>query len=165
MPTMGLFRWIDPVEPKKRRVAVGEDAPVGGREPVAVAVDGGRHADDRLVERHAAGRRVAELRCATVRYDGARRSGRPVTAGRVGRHEVPGAVRRRHSSGGRGGAQRDRSHANKHHRCKRGDSPPRAHWAPPRLMFSPLHAARRRSRRHRRDAVRVSASTRHIPTS
>src|ERR1700723_868065 len=33
----------------------------------------------------------------------------------------------------------------------------RSHWAPARLMSLPLHAARRHSRRHRRDAVRVSA--------
>ena len=46
---------------EKRRVAEGEDAAVGGHQPVAVAVGSRRHADDRLVEVNRSGAAV-ELR-------------------------------------------------------------------------------------------------------
>ena len=39
MPTMGWLSAMSPVEPKKRGVAEGEDAAVGGDEPVAVHVE------------------------------------------------------------------------------------------------------------------------------
>ena len=54
-------------------VAVVEDAPVGGHEPISAAVVGRRHADDRLVQRDAAGRaekaRVAVIEDAAVACD------------------------------------------------------------------------------------------------
>ena len=48
MPTTGLFRRREPTEPKKKpAVPVVEDPTVGRHQPVAPAVGGGRHADDR----------------------------------------------------------------------------------------------------------------------
>ena len=54
---------MPPVEPQNLRVAEGEDAAVGGHQPVAAAVGRRRHAHDRLVERDAS-RRAPELRAA-----------------------------------------------------------------------------------------------------
>ena len=83
---MGSLRWIDPVEPVKLRVAIGEDPTVGGNEPVTTTVGGRRHADDRLVERHPA-RRTEELCVATKAEDPAVRGDLPVarrrSAGRL----------------------------------------------------------------------------------
>ena len=45
MPTMGLLRATPPVGAVEGGVAEGEDAAVGGDEPVALAVGGGGHAD------------------------------------------------------------------------------------------------------------------------
>ena len=56
MPSMGSLRWMEPVDPWNERVAVAEDATVGGDEPVAGTGGRGRHADHRLVEVDGAGR-------------------------------------------------------------------------------------------------------------
>ena len=50
MPTIGLFSWREPARAVEAGVAVVEDPAVGGHQPVALAVGGGRHADDRLVQ-------------------------------------------------------------------------------------------------------------------
>ena len=58
MPTTGALRWVPPIEPKNDGVAEGEDAAVGGHQPVARAVIARRHPDDRRVEVGAAHRAV-----------------------------------------------------------------------------------------------------------
>ena len=68
------------------RVAVGEDAAVGGHQPVAVAARAGRHAHDGRVQVEGAGRAV-ELRVA-VREDAAVGRHQPVAAA-VGRRRHP----------------------------------------------------------------------------
>ena len=54
MPTMGSLSADAARAPVEAGVAVGEDAAVGGDEPVALAVGRGRHADDGLVQVRAA---------------------------------------------------------------------------------------------------------------
>ena len=79
------------------RVAVVEDAAVGGHQPVALAVGGGRHAHDGLVERQVAGRPV-EGGVAVVE-DPAVGGHQPVAlAVRGGRHAHDGLVQR-HAAG------------------------------------------------------------------
>src|SRR5258706_540625 len=81
--------------PEEAGVAEGEDAAVGGHEPVAVAGGRGRHAHDRLVQPQVAGRPgeggVAEGEDAAVTGD------EPVAPG--GR---AGGGQRSHSAGERG---------------------------------------------------------------
>ena len=55
MPTTGSGRLCAAGRAVEAGVAEGEDAAVGGDEPVALAVGRRRHADDRRVEREAAG--------------------------------------------------------------------------------------------------------------
>ena len=91
MPTIGWFSgWAGRAE--ERGVAEGEDAAVGGDEPVAVAGGRGGHADDRLVQLHVAGRavepRVAEGEDPAVGGD------EPVAAG-VGAMPTIGGFSRR----------------------------------------------------------------------
>ncbi len=50
MPTTGLCSLTAPIDPRNRRVAVGEDAAVRRHEPVPVAVGRRRHAHDGGVE-------------------------------------------------------------------------------------------------------------------
>ena len=55
MPTIGWLRLIAPVEPKKRGVAEGEDAAVGGDQPVPRSGRHGGDRDDRRVQREVRG--------------------------------------------------------------------------------------------------------------
>ena len=55
MPTTGLVSRIPPVRAVEGGVAEGEDAAVGGHQPVAAAVGGGRHGHDGLGEADAPG--------------------------------------------------------------------------------------------------------------
>ena len=55
MPTMGALRWMAAGGAVEPGVAEGEDAAVGGHQPVAAAVGGGRHAHDGGVEVDVAG--------------------------------------------------------------------------------------------------------------
>ena len=66
-------------------VAVGEDAAVGGHQPVAVAVRGGRHAHHRSVEHEVAGRAVEDG--VAVGEDAAVRCHQPVAAVVAGRRD------------------------------------------------------------------------------
>ena len=62
MPTMGLFKWSAPVEPKNsRRVTETEDAAIRSDEPITLIVGRGSHAHDWLVQVEGA-RRSEELR-------------------------------------------------------------------------------------------------------
>ena len=58
MPTIGWLRWSAAHRPEELGVTEGEDAAVGGDQPVAEAVGGGGDADDRCVQGRAAGRAV-----------------------------------------------------------------------------------------------------------
>ena len=82
---MRWFSGLPPMEPENFRVAVAEDAAVGGHEPVATTVRGGGHAHDGLVEVDAAGAAV-ELGIAEAE-DPPVRGNEPVAAAiRGGRH-------------------------------------------------------------------------------
>ena len=96
MPTMGALSADGARAPVEAGVAVGEDAAVGGHEPVALAVGRRRHADDRLVQvrRRPWSRRTGRRRRRTRR----RRARRASTPWRRAwwpwRRSVPAAARR-----------------------------------------------------------------------
>ena len=75
MPTIRLVEVVPPHGAEEARVAVGEDAAVGGHEPVAVGARSAGHAHDGLVQRRAA--RTAVVAGVTEVEDAA-----------VGRHEA-----------------------------------------------------------------------------
>ena len=78
---------LRPVEPWKSGVAEGEDAAVGGHQPVAAPVGGGGHAHDGLGERDVA-RRAVEARIAEGE-DAAVGGHQPVAARRRGWRPCP----------------------------------------------------------------------------
>ena len=101
MPTIGRFSRTAPVEPRTRG-AEGEDAAVTRDEPVAAAVGGRGHADDRLVQLHAAHRAEelggAEGEHAAVTCDGPV-AGRGVVVGDPDDRRVQGLAEHRAARG------------------------------------------------------------------
>ena len=89
---MGLLRCEGAGRAVERRIAVAEDAAVGGDEPVAVAVRRGGHADDGLAQREPGQCRGAQRRGSVVRRDRARGAVRPVAAVGIGGHHLATAI-------------------------------------------------------------------------
>ena len=100
MPTMGWLRSHVAGRAVEAGVAVGEDAAVGGHQPVALAVGRRGHSDDGLVERLTRTCRRTEEGGAVVRAHRSRAVNSPVTPDRIGRHVRALSVKRRHRVAG-----------------------------------------------------------------
>ena len=91
MPTIGLVERLAAHGAVEGGIAVGEDAAVGGHQPVAAAVRRCGHSDHRLVQMQTPGRAVE--RCVSVGEDATVRGHLPVaTVTGRGRHPDHGSV-------------------------------------------------------------------------